>query len=163
MKKLLMIERAILESCTTKGRTIFEIAHDTGLELSIVSALCVRLSRRGILERQESRYFVLSNAQELVDANLPENLKMEVSDLTSALVENYFADQENKVLKLQKVYVDKSEELILKSLLNQLSLFIRDLQQEKSRRNTELKRQKVIMWGYGNYEDLIRKSLELAN
>ncbi len=163
MNRLLLIERVIIEACTKDGRTIFEISNDTGMELSLVNALCIRLSKKGILKRRGSGYFLEAQATEFIEANKPDNLKKEVEEVTSALVENYFTNNTNRILKLQKVYVDKSEEKILNSLLNQLNSFVSQLQQaNRLHPKNQIKDQKVIMWGHSNYNDLIESSLRMV-
>ncbi|WP_419172794.1 hypothetical protein [Halobacteriovorax sp.] len=163
MTRLLMIERAILESCGNSKKTIFEIADETGIDISIIGTLCIRLKKKGILARNQNHYYINKDANSLVVANSPENIRKEVREVTNSMIENYFTRKENRSLKLQKVYVDKTEELILNSMLDQLNRFVEDLQKnhKKNSRNI-VKKQKVLMWGHGNYNDLIESSLQLA-
>ncbi|EPZ50096.1 hypothetical protein M902_0308 [Bacteriovorax sp. BAL6_X] len=163
MSRLLMVERAILEVCGKSQKTIFQISNETGMDLSLVGSLCIRLNKKGILQRQSSTYSINKDANSLLIANTPENIKKEVNEVSKSMVANYFNQKNDRSLKLQKVYVNKTEELILKSMLDQLNSFVEELQKshKKSSHNI-VKKQKVIMWGHGNYSDLINSSLALA-
>ncbi|MFG1500686.1 hypothetical protein ABMA70_10815 [Halobacteriovorax sp. XZX-3] len=163
MSRLLMVERAILEVCGKSQKTIFQISNETGMSLSLVGSLCVRLNKKGILKRQDSTYSLNKDAQGLMIANAVENVRKEVNEVASSIVENYFSQKENRSLKLQKVYVNKTEELILNSMLDQLNSFVEELQRNyKKSSNNIVKKQKVLLWGHGNYSDIINSSLNLA-
>lgn len=163
MTKLLMVERAILEVCSKSNKSIFSIANETGMSVSLVSSLCVRLYKKGILYRENNTYSVNKEAEGLALANSPENIKKEVTEITNSIVNNYFDKKKSQTLKLQKVYVNKTEELILNSILDQLNRFVDDLQKNhKKNKSNIVKEQRILMWGHGNYNDLIESSLGLA-
>lgn len=164
MSRLLLVERAIIESCAKNKKSVFEISNETGMNLSMVNSLCSRLSKKGILKRSNGQYSVEEKAESFISANKEGNLKREVEEVTSALVNNYFSVKENRMLRLQKVYVNETEEKILNSLLDQLNTFIQELQiSNRANSKNILKSRKVIMWGHAQYEDLIERSIEMAN
>jgi hypothetical protein len=90
------------------------------------------------------------------------NLKEEVKELFASIVNDYFNEsisqnEKNSELKIQKVWLDKNEELILKNHLNSLDNFLKTIKQNHEKKSMKPKtfEQKILIWGVSNYSQLI--------
>lgn len=158
MKELLLIERSVIEAIAHGAKKVLDISKELNMEFNLVLALLSRLRAKGIIELNEGGYYISKNelAWKRVNAEIP----TEIKEISHNLVDCYFNDKAKNGLKLQKIYMSNKDEKIFKSLLNNIELFLDGLKKEK--RRSPIKDQKVILWGYGQYDDLIQSSMNVS-
>ena len=157
MPQLLTLERVVLESISKGHNRLNSIQTDVGLQLSLVLSILSKLMKKGYITLNQGSYQILDNELAWKKASKKENVKEEIHELSESLVNNYFSNPSKNCLKVQKIYLSESDEKIFGSLLYNLETFIVSLrkdQREKGIRPSS-KDQKVIMWGYSNYQNIL--------
>lgn len=163
MKELLMLERIVIESIA-KGESLLEgIQRDTGLDYSLVVSICAKLLKRGLIDYKRGIYSVSRNEICWRSVNRNESLKNEIKEVSENIIDVFFQDKAKNKLKLQKVYINEKDEKILNSLLHSVESFLLDLRNSQRGKDIKTKNQKVMMWGYGSYSDLIENTLKIVS
>lgn len=158
---MLLLERIIVESIKKEGSFITDITVDTKLDHSLVLILLTRLQKKGLIQKNHGRYSIVSSNSSWQREHEDSQLCGELQELTEKMVTNYFHTKKKETLKLQKVYMTKSEEKIFDSLLDSLESFIKGLQKEQAGKilKDTLSEKKVIFWAYTDYKNLIGQTL----
>lgn len=163
MKGLLLIERMVLESLQRRAKNFNELQDDTGLERELLRNVLKALIQSGPVANR-GKVFHLDKAAKknwIKEANAPICLKSELKELFVSLINQHFRE-EQKNLKVEKIYLTDKEEQLLLAHLKSIEIFFDSIRQERSRRplpENATKEQKVLVWGLSNYSRLVDASL----
>ena len=162
---LLLLERIIIESISKKEKNIQELVNDTNLEQGILLNILPNLLMRNLLKYQRGIYSI--NKENSLTwgngINRNENIKEEVKELFTSLVNHYFhKEKENSLLKIQKVWLTRDEEIILNTHMVNLENFFTGIKNSRKRNPVTEKtfEQRVVIWGSSQYSDLVHGVLE---
>ena len=156
-KGLLIVERIVLESLANNEKNVSELEFDTNLSSHLLGNIVSTLVLRGILNFKRGKYFInRENMSWIKEINSHDSVKEEVKELFISLVNQYYDHDKKKEtgLKVQKVYMDQSEELIFNSLLYNLESFVKGLRANKKNSGKTCE-QKVVMWGHSTYGSIL--------
>jgi hypothetical protein len=163
MKELLMLERIVIESIAKGENTVCRIQKDTGIDHSLLLSIAAKLLKRGLVDYRKGEYSVSKNEVCWRSVNRNESIKNEIKEVSDSIIDVFFQDKTRNKLKLQKVYIDEKDEKILNSLLHSVESFLVDLRNSQRGKDIKTKNQKVLMWGYGGYSDLISNTLKVVS
>jgi len=162
---LLIIERIIVESLSKKERNMQEIIHDTNLDHSLLLNVLPNLLMKNMIRYKRGIYSIDKENcfQWLNEVNKTDNVKEEAKELFISLVNQYFQkDKEKKhalppQLKIQKVWLTKDEEIILRSHMAGLECFFNGIKAARKTKPEKEKtcEQRVVIWGLSQYSDLV--------
>ena len=167
---LLIIERIIIESLSKKEKNLQEIIHDTSLDHSLLLNILPNLLMKNMIRYTRGTYSLEKEScfKWLDEINHVDNIKEEVKELFVSMVNQHFKNNLHKKsaietqLKVQKVWLTRDEELILKSHMATLDGFftgVKDSRRIKPERE-KTSEQRVVIWGLSQYSDLIEGVLE---
>lgn len=167
---LLLIERMVIESLAKKEKNIQEIEIDTNLDHGLLLNILPNLLMRNII-RYKSGVYSLEKDQcfsWLSEVNKRENVKEEAREIFTSLVNQYFKKDKQKEaqnspqLKIQKMWLTKDEELVLKSHMAGLEGFFNGIKEARKHHPQREKtcEQRVVVWGFSHYSDLIEGVLQ---
>ncbi len=168
---LLIIERIIIESLSKKERNIEEIILDTNLEHSLLLNVLPNLLMKNMIRYTRGIYSIEKDNcfQWLNEINKNDHVKEEAKELFISLVNQYFTKNEtNKKaitapqLKIQKVWLTREEEILLRSHMATLEGFFIGIKASRKMKPQREKtfEQRVVFWGLSQYSDLIDGVLE---
>ena len=167
---LLIIERIIIESLSKKDRNLQEIIIDTNIDHSLLLNILPNLLMKNMIRYKHGSYFLnKENCFEwLSQINKGENIKEEVKELFISLVNQYFEKDKEKnqatppQLKVQKMWLTRDEEIILRSHMATLDGFFNGVKASRKVRpeHEKTSEQRVVIWGLSQYSDLINGVLE---
>lgn len=162
---LLIIERIIIESLSKKERNLQEIINDTNLDHALLLNVLPILLMKNMIRYTRGTYSIEKENcfQWLNEINKSDYVKEEAKELFISLVNQYFRkDVEKKPaidtqLKIQKVWLTRDEELVLRSHMASLDGFFTGV---KASRRVKPEREKtceqrVVIWGLSQYSDLV--------
>lgn len=162
---LLIIERIIIESLSKKERNLQEIMIDTNLEHSLLLNVLPNLMMKNMVKYSRGIYCIDKEncLQWLSDVNKCDNVKEEAKELFISLVNQYFQegiqkkDTTSPQLKIQKVWLTKDEEVVLRSHMASLEGFFSGIKASRKVRPLKEKtcEQRVVIWGLSQYSDLV--------
>ena len=163
---LMLVERIVIESISRKEKNIYELVNDTNLDQEILLNIIPNLLMRNLINYHRGIYSIdkESSMKWLETINQKNNIKEEVKELFTSLVNEYFV--QNKItssqLKVQKVWLTSDEEMILKSHLATIESFFREVKNDRKINPIREKtfEQKVLIWGFSNYSDLVHGVLK---
>jgi len=167
---LLIIERIIIESLSKKERNLHEIILDTNLEHGLLLNILPNLLMKNMIRYNRGIYSIDKENcfQWLNEINKNDNVKEEAKELFISLVNQYFAKSILKKsvvepqLKIQKVWLTKDEEIILRSHMVGLERFFSGVKDSRKVRPEKEKtcEQRVVIWGWSQYSDLVEGVLQ---
>ncbi|EQC49635.1 hypothetical protein [Bacteriovorax sp. DB6_IX] len=163
MSELLLLERVVVESIAKGNFRIENIQNDTGLDYSFLLSICSRLIKRGLITYKLGEYKISKDEESWGKVNHPLILKNEIKEVSENIIDVFFNDKVTNSLKLQKVYLSDKDEKILNSLLDSVESFVKDLRNSPQNKAMSTKKQKVLMWGYGQYSDIIQNTLKVVS
>jgi hypothetical protein len=167
---LLIIERIIIESLSKKERNLQEIIIDTNLDHSLLLNVLPNLLMKNMIRYTRGTYsiekencFVWLN-----EVNRTDHIKEEAKELFISLVNQYFKNDLEKLpaikpqLKIQKVWLTRDEDLILRSHMHGLDGFFTGVKASRRLKPEREKtcEQRVVIWGLSQYSDLVDGVLE---
>lgn len=152
MNKIMILERAVLESIGAGNKSAQKIVEDIGMSLSWVKPVLFQLQSKGILQFDGMNYAII-NQEKLSEINNADNVKYEVKEIANSMIESYFAKNPAVGVKLQKVNMTDNEVEVFKTMLANMESFISDLRSRK--RNVKTSKQQVIFWGSTTYQTLL--------
>ncbi len=167
---LLMIERMVIESLSKKEKNIQEIEIDTNLSHGLLLNILPNLLMRNMIRYKNGVYSIDKDHcfEWLSEVNKKENVKEEAREIFSSLVNQYFKKetealvQNGPQLKIQKMWLTRDEELILKSHMATLEGFFNGIKEARKYHPQREKtcEQRVVIWGFSHYSDLIEGVLQ---
>jgi hypothetical protein len=166
---LLLIERMIVESLLKKDRNVYELAIDTGLNETLLLNVIPNLLMKNILHYGRGIYKINRTDSELWLSELgkSESIKEEVRELFASLLNQFFTEDLKKMngstsLKVQKVWLNDKEQVILNSHLKNLDLFFTGVKDNRkgSLVPSKTHEEKVVIWGISSYAELLEGSLK---
>jgi hypothetical protein len=169
LEGLLVVERMVLESLSRKGKNVYEIAMDTGLDESLLKNIIPFFLMQNIVLYEKGIYSLnlTQNEKWIEKINKREHLKEEVKELFTSLVNKYFCEtvdnEANAVeLKVQKIWLTPSEEKIINSYLKNIENYIKNIEDERTRKPVQerLCEKKVFIWGQSDYSHLVNGAIE---
>lgn len=162
---LLMIERIVLESLSKKEKNIQEIEIDTNLSHGLLLNILPNLLMRNMIRYQRGTYSIDKDScfSWLSEVNKKENIKEEAKELFTSLVNQYFrkdlVEQKSNgpQLKIQKVWLTRDEEILLRSHMAALDGFFQSIKEARLHNPQREKtcEQRVVIWGLSQYSDLV--------
>jgi len=155
MKGLSTIERVILETLNTDGKSLNDIQFETGLSSNVTFNLLQALIIRGLVAHGKNGYHVGKHIpQEVIEKlNAEDARRSEALELVSVMAESTKTTE----FKMRKVYLEGTDEKIFKSLLIQMEGLLNDASKKKK---GNLKDSKVVFWAVENYGTLIQRMME---
>lgn len=167
---LLLIERIVIESLSKKEKNIQEIEVDTNLSHGILLNILPNLLMRNMIRYKAGIYSLDKENcfSWLSEVNKRENVKEEAKELFISLVNQYFkkdlpsASSSGAQLKIQKMWLTREEEMILKSHMATLEGFFQGVKESRLYRPQKEKtcEQRVVIWGLSHYSDLVEGVLK---
>lgn len=167
---LLMIERIVIESLSKKEKNIQEIEIDTNLGHGLLLNILPNLLMRNMVRYKNGVYSIDKDHcfEWLSEVNKKENVKEEAKEIFTSLVNQYFkkdatmAPQAGPQLKIQKMWLTRDEEIILKSHMNTLEGFFNGIKEARRYHPQKEKtcEQRVVIWGFSHYSDLVEGVLQ---
>jgi hypothetical protein len=160
---ILNIERMILESLAVKEKDLKGLSVDTKINESITKNFLSHLMMRNLVKYEKGKYQI--NHDQLGVVSKEESYREEIKELLGSLVNLYFSKEaEAPALKLKKISLTPSEELIFNSHLKNLENFIEGIKRERELKPiaTTTGDQKIIFWGHSDYANLINAELREA-
>jgi hypothetical protein len=167
---LLILERIVIESISKKEKNIQELSLDTNLEHSILLNILPNLLMKNILKYNRGSYSIdkETSLKWLSSINKEDNLKDEATELFTSLVNQYFKkdlemqNQKKALLKIQKVWLTKDEEIVFNAHMINLDNFFQNIKKSRKLQPVREKthEQKVVFWGASQYSDLVHGVLE---
>jgi anion-transporting ArsA/GET3 family ATPase len=167
---LLLIERIVIESLSKKEKNIQEIEIDTNLSHGILLNILPNLLMRNMIRYKAGTYSIDKDHcfSWLSEVNKKENVKEEAKELFTSLVNQYFkkdqieAKQSGPQLKIQKMWLTREEEMILKSHMATLEGFFQGVKVARLHHPQREKtcEQRVVIWGISHYSDLVEGVLK---
>lgn len=150
MESFLIWERIIIESLARKSKTKLELQVDTSINKNLLPKILDDLLQKKIIVQKDEIYNLTQNS-------LRTEVKEEIKDIFSTLVNNYYTRNDKSVLKLKKCYFTTEELQIFQAYLYSIEALIENVQKERSFRPVQNKlcEQKVILWAYSDYSHLL--------
>lgn len=157
MRGLSSLERVILECIGTSKLTYEQVQEQSGLQENVCFNILQALIIRGVLQTEGGHYRVNSNISPLMmeELNGIEARKAESLELMEAVLDQ----NTDRVFRFQKVAMDSRDEKIFLAMLSNLESFLRDAN-KKSERSVPMKDRKVVFWGVGQVNTLMRQVME---
>lgn len=162
---LLIIERIIVESLSKKERNLQEIIMDTNLDHSLLLSILPNLIMKNMVRYTKGIYSLEKENcfQWLNEINHTDNVKEEAKELFISLVNQYFTKSNERrtsidpQLKIQKVWLTRDEEVILRSHMAGLESFFKAVKDSRKVKPEKEKtcEQRVVIWGLSQYSDLV--------
>jgi hypothetical protein len=162
---LLIIERIIIESLSKKERNLQELIFDTNLDHSLLLNILPNLLMKNMIRYNRGTYSIEKEncLVWLAEINKSDNVKEEAKELFISLVNQYFKKDLNKKpamdaqLKIQKVWLTREEELVLRSHMLTLDGFFTGVKASRRVKPEKEKtyEQRVVIWGLSQYSDLV--------
>jgi len=162
---LLMIERIVIESLSKKEKNIQEIEIDTNLSHGLLLNILPNLLMRNMIRYKNGQYALDKEHcfEWLSSVNKKENIKEEAKEIFTSLVNQYFqkdsttTPQTGPQLKIQKMWLTRDEEIILKSHMATLEGFFNGVKEARKYHPQKEKtcEQRVVIWGFSQYSDLV--------
>lgn len=167
---LLMIERIVIESLSKKEKNIQEIEIDTNLAHGLLLNILPNLLMRNMIRYKNGVYSIDKEQcfSWLSQVNKRENVKEEAKEIFTSLVNQYFkkdpqlSPQMGAQLKIQKMWLTRDEEMILKSHMATLEGFFNSVKEARKYHPQREKtcEQRVVIWGSTHYSDLVEGVLQ---
>jgi hypothetical protein len=156
MRGLSTLERLILECIGNQTVKFDVIKSETGIRENVCFNLLQALIIRGVVQFEKSGYRINPTISPLMleEINGREARRAETLELMEAIVE-----QKNQgSFKFQKVAMDERDEKIFYAMLSNLESFLKDAH-KKAHNAIPLKERKVIFWGTGHMNYLMKHVL----
>ena len=167
---LLMIERIVIESLSKKEKNIQEIEIDTNLAHGLLLNILPNLLMRNMVKYKNGIYSLDKEQcfSWLSEVNKKENVKEEAKEIFTSLVNQYFKKESaakastEPLLKIQKMWLTRDEEIILKSHMATLEAFFNGVKEARKYHPQREKtcEQRVVIWGFSHYSDLVEGVLQ---
>jgi hypothetical protein len=166
---LLLIERIVIESVSKKEKNIQEIEIDTNLSHGLLLNILPNLLMRNMIRYKCGQYSIDKDHcfEWLSEVNKKENVKEEAKEIFTSLVNQYFKKESTQApagpqLKIQKMWLTREEEIILKSHMATLEGFFSGVKESRKHHPQREKtcEQRVVIWGFSHYSDLIEGVLQ---
>ena len=161
MQGVLVVERIVLECLEKYPQRFFSIQRDTGLNHNLLINVLSILLMRGMIHFKNSEYSLnLSKKDDWVNnVNDKTFLKVELKELFSSLVNEYYKKTKNKdvSLNVQKVWLTREERKKLQAKLEEIKFFLRRIENKRKfyPQNEITKEKQILIWGASPYHVLI--------
>lgn len=158
---LQMVERLILESLSRSEKNLHDLFQDTSLSYGLLNNILSKLMFSEMIVYKSGKYSLHPEAPQKISLS-SESLQAEIKELFVTLVNQHYDDKEKGVIKVQKVWMDESEEKIFQSYLINLEKFLEGLKtnSRKAKKAQSTKEQKVVVWGHSEYTNLVGQTLK---
>jgi hypothetical protein len=154
MKGLSSMERTVLE-CIGHHKLSYEVIQfQTGLSENVCFNIIQALIIRGLLRSENGFYRINDYISPLMmeELNGLEAKKAESLEFIEAAIEQ----DADRIFRFQKIAMNERDEKIFKAMLLNLESFLKDVHQ-KTQSSVPLKDRKIIFWGMGDNQKLIKK------
>lgn len=163
---VLLIERMILESLVKQTKRLAELSDDTGIHENILKILLQEMINKGWILVDKGIYCLRDpeNTDWVNEINRSENLELEVKELVESMVSLHFKEckgEHRGLLRVQKLELTRDEEILLNSHLKNLEIFFKNIRDSRKKKPIigQTRKQKIVIWGAGVYEDLVGGNL----
>ena len=160
MKSLLLVERIVIESIVKGNSNVNDLIKDTDLNSKLLGKIVTTLKNEKII-REDLNGFKIDK-ENLKKFTKKESLQAEVKEVFISWVNRYFIEENKETcLKMQKISLSNSEEVIYNEHLRKLNEFVESVKNTSKQGLDEYKtsKQKVVFWGHGQYSNLVESSL----
>lgn len=148
---LTILERMILESLQLKASHADRLSELTSINKTIIDKITQDLICRNILNLTKEGFKINSHLSQSIKNELEDKqgLICEINEVIHACVRDRVCENNESSFKMKKVNMNEREFKIYKGLLYNLESFVNSLH-----KNENVKEQKIIFWGEGQYEDI---------
>lgn len=165
-KSLLVIERIVLEALEGRSLSLEDLKTHSGLKENLLKAILHNLIDKGMISKRGKVFEINWNlkAQWLPMVTNKEGMKAEIMELFSSLLTEINENNQKANLKIQKIWLDKEEEIRLKRKFDDIESFIQGI---KEKRKTQPVKEltcerQVLFYGKGCYEDLVHNIIKAS-
>lgn len=160
MRGLSTLERLILECIGNQLVKFDAIKTETGIQENVCFNLLQALIIRGVVQFEKHGYRINPTLSPLLleEINGRDARRAETLELMEAVVEQ----KDQGSFKFQKVAMDERDEKIFYAMLSNLESFLKDAH-KKSQSSIPLKERKVIFWGTGHMNYLMKHVISGGN
>ena len=154
MRGLSTLERLILECIGNQTVKFDMIKGQTGIQENVCFNLIQALIIRGVICYEKSGYRINPSISPLMmdEINGSDARKSETLELMEAVLEQ----KNQSSFKFQKIAMDERDEKIFYAMLSNLESFLKDAH-KKAQATIPLKERKVIFWGTGHMNHLMKQ------
>ncbi|GAB4013159.1 MAG: hypothetical protein Fur0010_09710 [Bdellovibrio sp.] len=159
-KSLLAVERMVFDSLIKCEKSMHELTRDTSLSSSMLRNILNSLIVKGMIEYKKGIYGPTKMSLNELDK------EYDLLEMSQGLARLKWRENDDEsFLTLKKIYVDKDDELILKSMMASMDSFVRDIQlrQSQNPKSHKVGERKVIVLGMGQYSRLVDASLKTVS
>lgn len=165
-KSLLVIERIVLETLEGRSLVLEDLKKHTGFSDSLLKAVLHNLIDKGMISKRSNTFEINWNQK---DQWLPlvtnkDGMRAEIMELFSSLLNEIHRKNDKANLKIQKIWLDKKEEEILKLKFDEIENFVQGIKEKRRKKPVKeitCERQ-VLFYGKGCYEDLVNNILRAS-
>lgn len=157
---LLIVERMAIE-CLAKGpKNIFKVSEDTGLSSQVATNVLYHLVENGVVSFKNSQYSLNEEKREqwLSVINDQAGIINEMKDVFVSMINESFENEEETQFRYRKVWMTRRDEKIFKSYLKNIETFLDGLRERPEM--AKIRDQKLIIWGFGKYSDVVKANLK---
>ena len=158
-----MVERIVIESLFEEGKNRHQLFVDTKLDIELLKNILCDLEKEDLILCKKGCYYL--NKNKMSEMSDKKQMKNELKELFIAWVNKFFLEEKKKTtcLKVKKVYMNDSEELLYNEHLNKLNRFIEQIKEmsKLENRGCSTAKKKIIFWGHEEYKELVDASLSV--
>ena len=154
---LTILERMVLECLGHASKEMNELKAKTGIGKDILGRVTQSLLSKNLINIYKNEYQINQHKNQLIKNELNDStaLLCEVNEIISCCVRRKLDSTDSNGFKMKKVNMSEREEKIYRGLLYNLESFLNSLA-----KTDQIKDQKIIFWGEGNYETIKNNILE---
>jgi hypothetical protein len=161
---LLIIDRLILESLQKRERTLNELEGDTGLNIGLLMNLLNHLIMKNIVLYKKGVYSLnLENKSSWIPLlKNKDNLKDEVKEIFSSMVNLHFREDKGEQIKLKKIWLTRDEKKMVESKFNEIESFFNQILESRKKlpRKENTCEKEIFVWGVTPYSEVVNNLLD---
>lgn len=163
MKTLLTIERHILELIERKPQSLCSLRKELDINIGILDEIILSLMSMKVIKKVGNDYQINSEERQywLKNINNNETMKVEFNELFESLLNEAILKRKKASLKLKKVEFTVNELWHLEEKYKDIEKFIELTQAQRKVKNgaSEKLEQHVVIFGVGNYQELVTEPI----
>lgn len=156
---LLVVERLVLESLERKQLTVNDLKIQTGFSPSLLNGILHLLISKGIVKRDDHHYEINWAHKDnwLSIVKNKDGMKAELKELFSAMIDQREVENNQGLLKVQKIWLEPFEKQELKEKWKDIESYLARIREKRKRRPVREKTigRQVLFFGFSPYESLI--------
>lgn len=148
---LTILERMVLETLQIRTKSLAEISNATSVEKELLNQIIQSLLCKGLIMMEEKNFSINKVLNQAIKDELNDSIALmsEVNEIVNSCLRKAINTESKSSFKLKKVNMSGREEKIYSGLIYNLESFLNSLIKTEN-----IKDQKIVFWGEGNYEDI---------